>query len=128
MVICKAHEIPRNEAGLLFRLVVFILEQTYAFLVHWFYAPHVSLSRVRAREGVGYLVLSPVTDEICAGRLCRGRGRRSPNKSNRNRDSTLKDDGEEDLVGQPRLQFLHVPFLEELVFRIVPDTEAVGES
>ena len=39
-------------------------------------------------KGAGPLVLSPVTDEICAGRLCRGRGRRSPNKLRRDRDST----------------------------------------
>jgi hypothetical protein len=37
-----------------------------------------------ARAGaVGDLVQFPCHGAICAGRLCRGRGRRSPNKSNR---------------------------------------------
>ena len=47
---------------------------------------------------------SPVTSEICAGRLRRGRERRSPNKSSRDRESQLVfgDEGEQSKQNQEK--------------------------
>jgi len=85
-------------------------------------------------------VLSPVTDEICAGRLCKGRARRSPSKSRRDRDSRIRTSGAGWVFGaaiavagllpglscgikappQPRELVVPAP-IEDVAVRVVPE-------